>query len=319
MNTNYDSNGQYQEVYGDVAERFEEAFNAFKRTYELQYPAPVMPENAERVLGWKQAGMFTGLIGSVIVSASHTIPIFVGTENVTPLTIFIGIAVFVMIELGIVVFAYSSTEQQYKTREDIRTRVKNFTRTGLYFIVGIAVVANTIYVVGQNITIPDDTISQNIWSAVLLVTFLAIGISAPVIAFLTGEILAVDVLEHQSRYNRLLEKYQGDLLAWQVGLNSSWSNQKRKWGASIDIESRVKRLSNTSEITMSNVSASLSTQTDNRQTGHGYNRVSSAVDIALEYLRNNPESANLTVRELGENAGVGKDSAAKARKIFLGE
>ena len=238
---------QYQEVYGDVAERFEEAYSAFRRTYEMMQPTPTMPENAERVLGWKQAGMFLGLLGSVVVSASHTIPIFVGETNVTPLTIFIGIAVFVMVEVGIIVFAYSSTEQQYKTREDIRTRVKNFTRNGLYFIVGVAIAANVVYVIEHNVTIPTDAIIQNTWSAIRIVIFLAVGLSAPVIAFLTGEILAVDVLEHQSRFNKLLEKYQADVAEWQDGLNRSWSSQKKKWGANIDIDSRVKRLSNTFE------------------------------------------------------------------------
>lgn len=63
----------------------------------------------------------------------------------------------------------------------------------------------------------------------------------------------------------------------------------------------------------------LSTQTDNRQTGYGYSRNSSAVDTALEYLKANPNALSMSVREIGEAAGVGKDSAAKARRLYQTE
>lgn len=304
-------NQQYQEVYSDVAERFEEAYSAFRRTYEMMQPPPVMPANAERVLGWKQAGMFLGLLGSVIVSASHTIPIFVGSTNITPLTIFIGIAVFVMVEVGIIVFAYSSTEQQHKTREDIRNRVKHYTRNGLYFIVTVAIAANVVYVIEHNITIPNDAVIQSTWNGVRVVIFLAVGLSAPVIAFLTGEILAVDVLEHQSRFSKNVEKYQAELAEWQDGLNRSWSSQKKKWGANIDIDSRVKRLASDASETVS------SERPIGRTSGQGYAYASDASETVRTYLLDNPDDMKLSVRELAEKIGVGKSTVAAVRKQMM--
>lgn len=61
--------------------------------------------------------------------------------------------------------------------------------------------------------------------------------------------------------------------------------------------------------------------TDNRQdmsmqTGYGYERNSSAVNAALEYMKTHPNTNSMSVREIGEAAGVGKDSAAKARRIY---
>lgn len=301
---------QYQEVYTDVASRIEEAFGAFRRTYELMYPPPTMPDEIKHNWGWKQAGMFLGLLGSVIVSASHTIPIFVGSGNVTIMTIVIGVAVFVMVEMGIVVFAYSSTEQQHKTREDIRTRVKQFTRTGLYFIVTVAIAANVVYVIERNMTIPDDPLIQNTWNGVRLVIFLAVGFSAPVIAFLTGEILAVDVLEHQSRFNRAMERYEAEYKEWVEALNRSWSSQRKKWGGAVDVS-----LEQIDPVQLPSAKRPmLSNGTDTRTTGYGYNRSEDASDLVRSYLKDNPDNHNLSVRQLAEIIGVGKSTVSRVRK-----
>lgn len=66
------------------------------------------------------------------------------------------------------------------------------------------------------------------------------------------------------------------------------------------------------------VSVQVSTQTDTRQTGSGYVRVSSAVEKARQYLADNPDKADMPVRELADIIGVGKDSVAKARKELKG-
>lgn len=54
--------------------------------------------------------------------------------------------------------------------------------------------------------------------------------------------------------------------------------------------------------------------TDIRQSGAGFVRVSTAVEIAKKWLADNPDKANLSLRTLEEMIGVGKDSIAKARK-----
>lgn len=298
-----EQNEQYQELYTDVASRIEEAFSAFRRTYELMNPPPTMPNEVSHDWGWKQAGMFLGLLGSVIVSASHTIPIFVGDENVTVMTIIIGVAVFVMVEMGIVVFAYSSTEQQHKTRENIRTRVKDFTRTGLYFIVAVAIAANVVYVIEHNMTIPDEPLIQSIWNTVRLFIFLAVGLSAPVIAFITGEILAVDVLEHQGRYHRAMDKYGSDLEDWQNGLNRSWASKKKQWGAGVDIDSRVKRLSGHEQNLLETVSNSSNgldyTQTLNKKAAIQYfkDNQSEYEKLKRAVLNSNPTATKKDIAE----------------------
>lgn len=59
-------------------------------------------------------------------------------------------------------------------------------------------------------------------------------------------------------------------------------------------------------------------QTDSRQAGAGYTRVATAVDIARQWLADNPDKADLPVRQLAEMIGVGKDSVAKAKKEIKG-
>jgi hypothetical protein len=113
----------------------------------------------------------------------------------------------------------------------------------------------------------------------LMLSTITIGLSfgTPLVALLSGK-LFVDIY----RANRLIhikvqEEYTQAMKQWDSVINGAWTKYQK--------------------------------ETDNR-------RVSSAVDIALDYLRDNPDTANLTVRELGDLIGVGKDSAAKARKIF---
>jgi hypothetical protein len=252
--------------------------------------------------------MSTGTLGSLIVSGSHTVPVFIPVENPTAWTIFLGFMVFMMVEMGILSFSYHSVEQHYKMRGEVRQRNKLLTSLGLALIVFVAVSANVLDVVRNNIEIAD---SSPIWHGARVVIFLFVGISAPAMALITGEILAVDALEHKATYRKNYNQYTEDYQTWQKGLNDSWNRQKKKWGATVDLDNRTKRL------TSETVSNSLSIQTDNRQTGLGYSRVSSAVDKAIAYLEDNPEAIELNVRDLGDAIGVGKDSAAKARKQFL--
>jgi PHD/YefM family antitoxin component YafN of YafNO toxin-antitoxin module len=111
--------------------------------------------------------------------------------------------------------------------------------------------------------------------------------------------LAVDVLEHQSKFRKVHNQYLEDLQAWQDGLNRSWSSQKRRWGANVELDNRVKRLSEPE--TVSNSSKPLDyTQTLNQK-------------VAMEYIKSNQseyESIRKTVLE--QNPTANKRDIAEA-------
>jgi hypothetical protein len=114
---------------------------------------------------------------------------------------------------------------------------------------------------------------------------------------------------------RHTEAYQTEMVQWEDELRRAWQANKAKFGGRVSVT--VERPSEASEARL--LSTSAYTDTDRqRQTGSGYVRVSSAVDKARQWLTDNPDKADMPVRELADMIGVGKDSVAKARKEMKG-
>ena len=302
------------QIYDQTAAQIEAAYLGFARVYEVQHPRPVMQAQNTGVFGAKHIGLLLALVGSIIVSASHTIPVFLGVQTIMDVTLgaelAIALAAFVMIEIGIVTFAYSATESAVN-RDEVH-RVRAFTNAGKWFIAAVMFVANVYYVLQINV-IPAD--AGGVWSAIRVVIYLAVGASAPVVAFITGDILAIDVLKHRSRQTRAQEQYDAQLATWIDALNEQWNKQKGKWGANVDIQVSTPKKTQTDAHQLSSTVSQVSSQaTDTRQTGYGYTRVSTAIETAKAYLIEHPEAIDLSVRELADVIGVGKDSVARAKK-----
>jgi hypothetical protein len=293
-------------IYDETAAQIEAAYLGFARVYEVQHPRPVMQAQNTGVFGVVHIGLAGALIGSLIVSAYHTIPIFVGKDVSIGVGILVAIATFFMIELAIVTLSYRATMNAASRNEVSRVRI--FTNVGRYFIVGLAISSNLLAVfkaenAGQLGTV---------WQIAENIIFIYVAVSAPVIAFIIGDLLAIDVLKHNSKRDRQQEQYDTMLREWREGLNEAWNKQKGKWGANVDIQVSTPKKTQTDAPLLSSVVSS--TQTDNRQTGYGYTRVSTAIETAKAYLIEHPESIDLSVRELADVIGVGKDSVARAKK-----
>jgi hypothetical protein len=99
---------------------------------------------------------------------------------------------------------------------------------GKWFIVAIMVIFNVYYVLTSNGILLHESIRITI--------FLFIGTSAPVVAFLTGEIWAIDKIKHTAKMRREDETYQAALNEWETGLINSWNSQKKKWGGQVNIQ-----------------------------------------------------------------------------------
>jgi hypothetical protein len=302
-----------QTIHEQVADQFTSAYEGFKRTYQTMNPPPEFIVADEFKLGWKQYGMMVGIVASVIVSGSHTIPIIVGVNNVNAITVLIGLSAFVMIEVMLIILAYSSTEQQFKAHDDIRSRVKNFTRAGFYFVLFVAVAANIIYVIEHNMVIPQERLLLIAWQGIRLIVYLAIGISAPVIAFITGEIIAVDVLEHRSRQNKLDKEWQTLMQEWQEALNRSWTSQRKKWGVDIQIDNRVKRLSSDNQNEYEELPETVSNSS--KQLDYGQSLTQKA---AVQYIGDNQnEYEELRKTVLDSNPTANKRDVAEAVAIAM--
>jgi hypothetical protein len=215
----------------------------------------------------------------------------------------VGAASFVMIEIMAIVFAYNAIETD-TANQDMIKRVNHNMKLGKWFIVSIMVIFNIYYVLSSN------GIALHDW--IRIVIFLFIGTSAPVVAFLTGEIWAIDKIKHDVRLRKQNEIYNEAYQEWEIGLVNSWNSQKKKWGGQVNISVSEPVQSDGQ---MDGQRLMLSNRTDNGRTnGHGYDYVSNASDKVRAYFMENPEHKGWKVRDLAEVIGVGKSTVSSVRK-----
>jgi len=290
----------------DNAARVQSAFEAYKKVYSTMHPQPQLKNSDKewfKKFSLKMFAQIIGIIGAIVVSASHTMPVLVGVDSVMDIEFggvqfIIALASFAMVEIMAINFAYNATELNAgdKTIQDVAGKIKG----GERYLVFILALFNVYYVLISN--------GVPIHNSIRIGIFLTIGTSAPVVAYLTGKILAVDSLKSRAKSRRNGEEYQDAYEGWLDGLNSSWGRQKKKWGGQVDIQVS-KPLSNPVQLDGQNNLLS-----SGRTSGQDYMYIPNASDKAREYILANPESVTMKVRVLAEIIGVGKSTVSSVRK-----
>lgn len=279
------------------AEQVQKAYSAFLEVHTLANPLPVLKTaKTERSDNVMLFGIFIVLVGATIASASHTIPTLV--KDASFIGQLVGVAFFVMIELAIIIFAFFYTRISGSANIE---QVKVLAKRGLGFVLMIAIGANLHYVMKDNgfaVLTGDASIAWKLFDFAVSVLF---ALSAPIVAFISGEVMAITLAYRNNAQSRLDAEYAKQVEAWRASANEAWSHQKRNWGGSVRVESVPVGALN-----------GVSTLLDGRTTnsGRGYTRVSTASEKVKAYIQDNPDSINLPVRELATLIGVGKTTVA---------
>lgn len=273
-------NNQFTE-YG---EKHSAAHEVFSKTYDTENPPPEMPEVSKS--DWYVPVVLMGLvIASVIVSGSRTVFEFGGG--------FIGIAAFVMLELAIVAFSF------YRTRIDTGTdRIQNVrkkTTYGLYLAFTVAVAANV------HATLKQDgaEITPLVNTAILLL----VAISAPTLAFITGDIMAIEYLRSSRIEADVKKQHEANLQTWKESKHRAWQRKQKEWGIKIISEP---------------VQAVNPVQLTDKQAENKQERPSKQFDKAVEWLIANPGYLDTASRELVEQIGVSHVTIYKAQQFVKG-
>ena len=284
-------------IYDETAAQIEAAFLGFERVYSVQHPRPQYNAQNIGVFGAKHIGLLLALIGATIVSASHSIPVFLSIPSITDVkldtSLVIALATFVMVEIGIITLAYSATESAIN-RDEVK-RVRIFTAIGKWYISFIMLIANVYYVLQSNNVISLE--SAGMWNNIRIFIFLAIASTAPVVAFITGDILAIDVLKHRSRQKAAQDEYNAAMNEWRKGLNEAWGKAKSKWGANVDIQvskpvQPVHTLNSGANESVNRSSSVHSVNDVNERTVNnvtGYSKQMNARDYLVQWFGENPE------------------------------
>lgn len=257
---------QIQSVYKDIADRNTAAYDAAKRIYESQNPFPedVSIKKTDFLI---VVAVFIIVTASIIVSGSRTIVEFGGG--------LIGVSAFVMIEMAVVLYSFYQTRINWtKTKlEDTKKLVK----WGLGITVTIAITANV-----------HATLSQNgvyIIPFIKTVILVIIAVSAPGLAWISGDILGIEYMRYLSNAEDVREQNSTRKAAWWHGLNEKFQADERKWGTSIKVEtekSYVPSLSNgiPMETTRGNILPS--------ETTLGHTKAPDATQVAIAYFQEDP-------------------------------
>lgn len=281
------------QAYDHFVEQHEAAYAAFKAIYVQKSPPPERQKaKREHIISLIALGFLVS--ASVIVSGSRTIAEFGGGV--------VGASAFVMLELGIVTYAYVRTNSS--DLETNRENVLKLLKRGLWLAFLVALAANLHH------TLKGEGFQSEIVD-VVIAGLLAIG--APTLALISGDVAAMLVAMDRASQREADALYDQALADWKDSLNASWNANKSRWGIRIEVEPEPVRLSSADGQTRAlPADVRPSDQADGRghATGQGYNKRTDARTTVQAHFDAHPEDVNLTVREIAEKLGVGKTTVA---------
>lgn len=238
------------------------------------------------------------VIASVIVSAYHTVPIFVGSE-LNLITVIVGLAVFTMVELGIVSLTYINIKKAYEMNAGKHADVLKWLRGGL----------GLVFVVGIGANVYSTTRDAGFTSPVVdLLIRIIVGLSAPVTAFVCGEVLAMTGVDGQAKQRELDREYAVKMIEYQDEFLKAWDARKNKWVGAVSVSKdpsiSVPNVSNGNSIGNAALPAS---------TTLGHKKAPDASERVRKYYAENPEALELSPIEVSQLLGIGKSTVYNVR------
>ncbi len=284
----------------DANERMQrelEIMQQYRVYYEARNPMPVREVYAadNRLI---YIALTALVIASVIVSAYHTIPIFVG-EDLTIITFIVGLAVFTMVELGIVSLTYINIKKAYELNANKHADVLKWLRAGL----------GLVFIVGVGANVYSTTRDAGFTAPVIdLAIRIVVGLSAPVTAFVCGEVLAMTGVDGQAKQRLLDTEHAVKLVEYQEEFLKAWDARKSKWVGAV-------RVSIEPQHSIPNVSNGIPLESHALPSAStiGHKKAPDAAERVRKYYLEHPEALELSPLDVSQVLGVGKSTVYNVR------
>ena len=305
-----------QDILGmldEYAAREQKAYANYRRQYQRETPPPRKPS---RWVGfpWSTIPFAVIALAGSLLSALRTAPVFIEIASLTVSPVFAaaeGILAMLAIDMAVVAFRFILVMLQYRGHET-QAGITRWVRFGFWFAFATQLIAQ-VYAVREIATILNAAAQ---WLELAIA--MAAALSGMILAFVTGEILAVLVMQSQAARKEARDDYTAALNEWQDSLRRSWNRNKGNYGIEPPPELRQLRP------TLTTLSEGVSTDNADRGTDSTDNRRGGADMTArppspseaevMAYLENNPEAVALTVRELADITGINRDAVSKAKR-----
>lgn len=312
-----------QEIYDAIGDRLEAAFLAFRRQHELMHTLPIKPARTSRRDWMMRAMLFLVVIAGFVVSGSRTIVIFAIGK-----TIVIGGASVVMLEGAAIVMSFYHTREKYREQEVQRGYMARYLRIGSLFAVIVMCAGNT-----QDVLQIDGFATGNLWTALSLPIALSVALSAPIMVFIAGHVLALLSVLDMVQDRKAEQDFEEKLRTWNDDMLRSWQTQKRRYGAVVDVQ--VEHPSN-EQLTTPPVHSVNSLNAANERSepdvqrsysvnsSAGYSKRMDAKQVIREFFERNPQRVNEQldglVKSIEQESGVkvGRTSVHNVRQDMRG-
>jgi len=276
-------------IYDEMAARAEAAYTAFAKQYELEHPAPAQTALTRDVVSMAIIiSLLVVMVAGVIVSSSRTINEFGGS--------FVGVFAFVMLEGGLVAYAFFRARRAAVESNRVGN-ARRLATIGLTLAFVSALAANIHAVLKQ----------QHIETPAIVNTVinLFVAVSAPTLAFISADVLAIELMSGDARRRLAEQQYETALGMWRGQLHEEWQRRQRHLGVSWKVERVETPLALPPEIDV------------NLRKNTSIDRPSPKLQIAIEWLQAHPEHLKTESRKLGELIGVSHATANKAQHYIL--
>lgn len=302
-------------IYDQHAQRAERAFQAFSRVYALEHPLP-QPPSRWTGLPWMVVPFGLIALAGIALSALRTAPVFAAVAEPLvgqSLAAVEAVLAVIVVEVSIVIMRYVIVLQNEQDGKLDAAVLQRWMMRGFGLAFTVAILAN-IYA-----SISHIAFLAGIRPIADLVIAVAVGISAPILAFVSGDVLGSIVVRAGRVRQQAAAHHRAALDDWEAARERRWNARKADYGLRISVEG----------LTASGSSVPvLSDQTDNGQTiqtipaPSGFTRTPDGQRRVIAWLDAHREDAGLSVRKLAERIGaetgvsIGHDTAAKGLRAW---
>lgn len=267
----------------------EKGYQAFRRMYAQTNRPPERRAYQSR-LGILRIALMVVMVAGSIVSASHTMPTFMG-DSATLISLAVGLAAFFMSEVALAAFAYVGVMRHYRETQKEPASLKTLVGAGVivpFLVMAAANISHEFKING--VTLPD---------VIRTVIILAISLSAPFMSYISGEVFAmfevidrVDQEKHDTDYAQKVD-------AWEDKCRQAWGREKVNYGGKIRIEPvpmpqiGVQSIQSVHSLFSERTANEYSEQNDQNSraanSANGYTKRMDAKSVARIFLEQHPE------------------------------
>ena len=289
---------QSLDAFSQYERREEQAYAMFVKQYQRRYPRPAKPSAIKGFPRLAWVFLLIAVAGSLL-AAERTVSVFTEIARLTAGSVYVaygvGAVAFIVVDVGAISFRYARIYLTYRYA-DTPPAITDWVSRGAAFALATQLAAQLYGVRGIVSWLP-----AQVEDVLQLTIALAAALSGMVLAFVTGEILAVLSLQAQHDNRGIMRQYDADMTAWRDGLTVAWNAKRTQYVGALPTTDKPRRA-----------------DTDKRPVRKTRDErpPSPSVVKALEFLTRYGDPSDLTARKLEALSRINRTACGEALNLY---